>query len=265
MALSVTLCACCAFIYSYGGDVVKFAGDALMVLFTDPYTANTAGVSSEAEQQQRLRDCTHRALQCCVHVHKQFNEYSPVEGVVLKLHSGLSCGLIYGTALGCDSPVSRYEFLLEGEPVTELGPAMHAAGIGEIVMTQTAYQCIKDVIDAAPVSTSAERCMLYQGMLQQPTPYVTPAQHDYTTLCTADSPLSSFLLPTVLSRLLDQQGNFLAEFRRITTVFINLPQDVHLYSSEEKLRAPALQKRKKLINGILTTAHQNHGQLRQIM
>lgn len=201
-------------IEQFGGDVVKFAGDALMVLFCyDPFTddnndsnnssSNTAAraylspdfipcarepfqphmqptsaadrsvscsvdpstataASLPAQQQQHdLSSLVYRACECAAAVHETFGSFSPVEGIVLQLHSAVSAGAIYPCVVG--GAFDRYEFLLQSNAIAELAAALQQAKVGDIVITDSAYVHVKErmkaeevcVIDTAHMPTAA--------------------------------------------------------------------------------------------------------------
>ena len=148
-------------IESHNGDVIKFAGDALMVLFannpfadedTEPAASLSASAASSPSRQS-LSDLVCRAVACADAVHKQFNEFSPCEGIVLKLHSAVSAGLMYACVVG--GAYDRYEFLLQGQLILDLAPALREAKVGEIILTDSAYQLVHDKIVASEVKATS--------------------------------------------------------------------------------------------------------------
>ena len=158
-------------IEQHGGDIIKFAGDAIMVLFCkDPFEQTTAaetgsslasptaagrkggkrpGCNRSRSSSASLCDLVHRAVVCASAVHDEFNNYEVTEGIVLKLHSAVSAGHLTACVVG--GAFERYEFLLQGTPIFELAPALTSAQTGEVFLTDAAYQCAKEVVQAQEV------------------------------------------------------------------------------------------------------------------
>ena len=68
-------------IFVHGGDVIKFAGDAMQVVWR-----NRRGSSCSTPM------LVIRASRCCLELLENLNNFSPVAGVVLKLHMGVGAG-----------------------------------------------------------------------------------------------------------------------------------------------------------------------------
>jgi class 3 adenylate cyclase len=95
----------CDRIYEYGGDVLKFAGDALLVMFTDHnrydalFPAPEVSDSFDSEKLSHVNprpdplskqgELVLRALRCAQRLHAEFNEWKPVPDITLRLHSGI--------------------------------------------------------------------------------------------------------------------------------------------------------------------------------
>ena len=194
-----------ALIESHGGDIIKFAGDAIMVLFcwdtfeetTDdssdtaapsPSRGSSSSVSSfstrRAQRQQRRADSAmdssafssygggsgggggggsrvpprtlgmlvHRAVVCASSVHASFNNFCPADNIVLKLHSAISAGPMWACVVG--GVFERYEFLLQGALIYDLAPALAHAAVGEIMLTNAAYQTVAHQVQAQEVRVS---------------------------------------------------------------------------------------------------------------
>ncbi len=135
-------------IIEHGGDVIKFAGDALLCLFAPSPSAHlephecpicssptplTPSSHPHTTCAHLLRDATYRAAYCASLVHARFNNHHPAPDVTLTLHSAISCGLVYGVCVG--GHAKRWEFLLKGAPITQLAAAMDVAQHSMIVMT----------------------------------------------------------------------------------------------------------------------------------
>eukprot|EP01122_Echinamoeba_exundans_P002510 TRINITY_DN12451_c0_g1_i1.p1 TRINITY_DN12451_c0_g1~~TRINITY_DN12451_c0_g1_i1.p1 ORF type:complete len:387 (+),score=25.08 TRINITY_DN12451_c0_g1_i1:30-1190(+) len=112
-------------IYSYGGDVVKFAGDALVVIWP---TSGTAGLGYSA----------HIACQCALSLVQDLGDFD-AGGPTLSLHIGISCG-----ALNCMLivTVKRAELLPLGTPLQVSTTSESLARPGSVVLPFTVTSAI---------------------------------------------------------------------------------------------------------------------------
>nr|MBA3530658.1 adenylate/guanylate cyclase domain-containing protein [Ardenticatenales bacterium] len=85
-------------VMTHGGDVVKFAGDALVAL----WPASDEPLSTAAQ----------RAAQCAIEIQQRFHEYQVAEGIRLSLRIGLGAGEVMAAHLG--GIFGRWEFMLTG-------------------------------------------------------------------------------------------------------------------------------------------------------
>lgn len=65
-------------VYRHGGDVLKFAGDALICMFG----------GSSLDENDDLATLSLRAIQCGIEIQTNLKEYDSGEGFVLTLHIG---------------------------------------------------------------------------------------------------------------------------------------------------------------------------------
>ena len=92
-------------IVAHGGDVIKFAGDALQVVWRNRATpapeasggrdgspVEVRAVNAGAAPQDSLPGLVLRACNCCLDLLINLNNFVPVDGVVLKLHMGVGAG-----------------------------------------------------------------------------------------------------------------------------------------------------------------------------
>ena len=88
-------------IHAHGGDVVKFAGDALLAIWR------------EDEQQ----DACLQAASCALALQEHLHQYSPGEGVFLKIRIGLGVGEAVVAYVG--GLMQHWEFVITGRPVAQ--------------------------------------------------------------------------------------------------------------------------------------------------
>ncbi|HKY54864.1 MAG TPA: adenylate/guanylate cyclase domain-containing protein, partial [Anaerolineales bacterium] len=144
-------------IHDYGGDIVKFAGDALIAVWpivpdllvtpdiiTTQAASNRENTISRADQWQ----WTMRVAECALKIRERLNNYR-AEGSNLYLKLAISTGNITTAHVG--GVFNRWEFLLTGAPLVELGIANSLANAGEIIITPSSWKLIRNDCIAVPL------------------------------------------------------------------------------------------------------------------
>jgi len=113
-----------ALITALGGDVVKFAGDALLVLWP--------------ASDEDLASATHRAAQCALALQATLHDTHIVENVRVSIRIGLSAGEVLAAHIG--GVYGRWELLAAGEPLRQVAAAERRAAPEEVVLAPAAWQ-----------------------------------------------------------------------------------------------------------------------------
>ncbi|HLO16623.1 MAG TPA: adenylate/guanylate cyclase domain-containing protein, partial [Anaerolineales bacterium] len=220
-------------IHNYGGDVVKFAGDAVIAVWPivsdnipmgDLPPANTI---SRADQWQ----WTMRAAECAIEVHRRLTNYK-VEDASFYLKLAVSMGKISTAHVG--GVFNRWEFLITGTPLVELGIANSLAKASEILVTPSAWKLIRNDCNAEPMEFELKDAIAQGGRLESlnkpssifslPKKLVIPDG--------VENSLRPYIPGAVINRLTAGQSSWIAELRRVTVLFINLP-DLDQYTELE--------------------------------
>lgn len=220
-------------IFNHGGDIVKFAGDALLAIW--PTTSeNGLGYSSSI------------AAQCALTMQEHLHNWD-ADGVPLTLHIGIGAGLIHGLHVGGVS--SRMEFLIAGPPLEQAAHCEEAAKSGEVYISKEATLFIKDNIEVSidkkstvtsgkvkikRVSVKPDLNDGYNNYRLEriPEPMALPPSHQLPTNVPGMKKLiSPYVQPAVLGHLKSgSPDHFLAELRTVTVIFVNLSLT---YSAEQ--------------------------------
>ncbi len=211
-------------IHQYGGDVVKFAGDAVIAVW--PIVSDgIAEEGSEAANTISRADhwqWTMRAAECAIHIRERLSNYQ-VEDANLYLKLGISSGSI--TAAHVGGVFSRWEFMLAGNPLVELGIANNLAKAGEILITPSAWKLIRNDSIASPMEFELKESIAQGGRLEslnKPSSLRT-AYQKVNIPDGAESSLRAYIPGAIINRLSAGQGSWIAELRRVSVLFINLP------------------------------------------
>jgi class 3 adenylate cyclase/tetratricopeptide (TPR) repeat protein len=216
-------------IHDYGGDVVKFAGDAVIAIWpivsdlpldvTSSLKPRPVAASvSRADQWQ----WTMRAAECAIEIHKRLTNYK-VENANLYLKLAISMGKISTAHVG--GVFNRWEFLITGIPLVELGIANSIADAGEILITPSAWKLIRNDCRAETIEFELRDTIAQGGRLESlnkpssifsmPKKPVIPEG--------AENSLRPYIPGAIINRLTAGQSSWIAELRRVTVLFINLP------------------------------------------
>jgi class 3 adenylate cyclase/tetratricopeptide (TPR) repeat protein len=203
-------------VHDYGGDVVKFAGDAVIAAWTVEIGAE--GGMGEPEH----RRWTLHVAECALKIREKLVNYQ-FEGSTLYLKLAIATGRIEHVHVG--GVFNRWEFLLTGSPLIELGIANSLAEAGDILVTPSAWDVIDLDCMALPLDFPLKDKNTPAGKLlglKQGTPVSTPWV-DLTIPEDAQQSLRAYIPGAIVNRLVAGQSAWIAELRRITVLFINLP------------------------------------------
>ena len=224
-------------ITDHGGDVVKFAGDALLAVW------------SVAALGESLTTLTQRAAQCGLAVQAALRNHQAAEGVTLSLKVGIGAGELVAMHLG--GAFDRWELLLSGEPLEQVGIAEHQAQPGDVVLSPTAGILLDDAVRGVPVEHGCKRLEAVSRSLP-PRPAVLPI-----TGGAAAAALHAYLPGAIRARLDAGQAGWLAELRRVTVLFINLP-------GLNRSVAEALEATQRIVRGLQTALYHYEGSLNKL-
>ena len=211
-------------IHDYGGDVVKFAGDAVIAVW--PITANDVAAGGTGEQRPISRadlwQWTMRAAECAITVRERLSNYK-VEDASLYLKLAVSTGHISAAHVG--GVFSRWEFLLTGNPLIELGIANGLAGAGDILITPSAWKLIRNDVVAKASEFELRDAIAQGGLLEKlnkPSSIFT-AKKKVEIPEGGENSLRAYIPGAIINRLSAGQSSWIAELRRVSVLFINLP------------------------------------------
>lgn len=125
-------------IKKHKGDVVKFCGDACLIMWS-------CSVKSFHNERKSV---ALKAVRCALDLLQEISQYNSGTGdkaVSLRLHCGMSVGTLFCMSLG--SP-TRMEFLISGPVLAEVGLAESEAETGEICLSGSAFTLVATEFNA---------------------------------------------------------------------------------------------------------------------
>jgi predicted ATPase/class 3 adenylate cyclase len=217
---------------AHGGDIVKFAGDGLLAIWTP--THKDAETSGPADPGQVLADLTLRAAQCGLTVQDTLHDYEIARGEKLSLRVTVGAGAVAAIYVG--GQLERWEFMLAGSPLAQVGRSQKNTRPGEVVLSPEAWWWIRQQGTGVTLPTSDVRLLT---LSDAPLPQATDA---ISLPPEAEAALWAYVPGAIRARLKAGQAGWLAELRRITVLFINLPDvDFTIPLSQAQATMQALQ------------------------
>lgn len=133
------------YVSSAGGDVFKFAGDAMLIFWPE---------NRDDTLESLLRRCIQCALRIQSHLHKA--ELAP--GVVLSVKMGIGIGGATIAHLGgvSDGSISRVEYIAVGPALEQAFNSEHQAEAGEVICSPECWQLIRKYFDGESVRAGSD-------------------------------------------------------------------------------------------------------------
>ncbi|HSG43293.1 MAG TPA: AAA family ATPase, partial [Anaerolineales bacterium] len=202
----------------YGGDVVKFAGDAVIAVWSIDSDTGTPDSVSRAD----LWQWTMRAAECALEVREKLSNYK-VENENLYLKLAISSGNVTTAHVG--GVFNRWEFLLTGNPLVEVGIANNLANSDDILIAPSAWRLIRNDCEADVVEFELKESIAQGGQLKKLNkPSSIHSNPEAPKISEgAESSLRPYIPGAIINRLTAGQSSWIAELRRVTVLFINLP------------------------------------------
>ncbi len=128
-----------------GGDVFKFAGDAMLIFWPE---------NKEDILESLLRRCIQCALRIQAHLHQA--ELAP--GVVLSVKMGIGIGGATIAHLGGvkDGSTSRMEYIAVGPALEQAFNSEHQAQAGEVICSPECWKMIQKYVEGEVVHTTSD-------------------------------------------------------------------------------------------------------------
>ncbi len=202
-------------ILAHGGDVLKFAGDSLLAVWT-------------AEQRGApLTTVTHQAAACSLIIQDYTRTYIPPENIDLSLRICVEVGDISIAHVG--GVLNRWDSIVTGSSLSHIAPLFKQVPRGGVALSAAAWRWVQT---ESPGEALPQGDLLLQQISAAPP---VPVQPEPVPETLAES-LRSYVPGAILERLSAGQRAWLAEYRQITLLFIHLPP-LNEAASLEQLQA----------------------------
>jgi class 3 adenylate cyclase len=187
---------------AHGGDIVKFAGDALVAEWDDRDTS--------------LSEAVARASACSLAVQKQLGSYTVGEDLPLALRITIGAGTVHCLVVG--GVLSRWETIFGGEPFAQIRAIAGRTRPGEVVLSAEAWGLLGTGREGEPLEgTSGWRL---RELREAP---AAKAALRAVPEAAADAAVRTWLPGVIVSRLAAGHRGWLGELRHVSVLFAALP------------------------------------------
>ena len=217
-----------------GGDIIKFAGDALLVIWP------------QEKRGDEINSCR-RAVQCAMQIMSKLDKLEMIQGRILSVKVGLGFGECKVLLVG--GIFDRFECLVVGESMRQACTSeCHCQGGGEIVVCESVYNLIKEYYDFKEAPPDLEHGetdgLKYYKLLGakntdkvkiRADAFLMRQKFSANEIKTKYNELKKFV-PAAIAMYLDiEQEIWSKESRLLTIMFLNLSIDLKHTQSQDGL------------------------------
>ncbi len=199
---------------AHGGDVVKFAGDAIIAIWP--------------AWDEDLPTVALRAAQGGLALQAALQALAVTAAESLTMRSALGVGDMAAVHLGGER--HRWEFFLAGAPLVQVSRTQRYARPGQVALSAEACQLIGARCELEPLVEENARLLAVRDAFAP-----APAR-SFALTAEAETALWAYVPGAVRSRLIAGQTGWLAELRQATVLFVNLP-DLNYTTSLDRAQA----------------------------
>ncbi len=191
----------------HGGDVLKFAGDALIAIWPQRHPSDSQA------------DLAFRASYCGLEIQRELSNYE-IEGASLALRVCVGTGELLVAHLGGE--LNRWEFIISGKPLDQVGQVSDEIAPGGVGICPATVDLLATVASAEPVLKPLPQ--IGAELVELAAKPVLPTGFSLTPAANNLEQLQRYIPGAILHRLIAGQDEYLAELRRLTVLFVNLPE-----------------------------------------
>jgi len=210
-----------ALLKRFGGQVIRFSGDALIALFpTNPDLPAPVAIRRATLQAAYAADAMQTATANFQHLPTSVGE------TALALKIGIGAGEIFAAHVG--GVADHWEYLIAGDPVTQMTDAEEHATPGMVMLSAQAAALVGRPDIQPGTYLDWNRRDLAEQDLPAPNDLLilpaTPAWEDLppATIELAETLLHTYVPMAISTRLAAGQDAWLAELRRMTVMFVGV-------------------------------------------
>lgn len=237
-----------------GGDIFKFAGDAMLALWVPPKDL------TEDELQTHLHEMAHRAIQCSIAIQNEMNEAELTAGVTLSVKIGIGVG--NATVLHVGGVYSRVEYFACGLPLMQAFLSEAKASSGDIIVSPSVWKYVKDSFDGEIVLDNFVRITKQTQSIRNKSVKARGRNNNNFGISDYKKLLERYIPAAVLPYLTRYQHSWTGELRLVTVLFINIGVNL---SSVQNIDAISLDWIQTVITFIQKAIYKYEGSLNKFL
>jgi class 3 adenylate cyclase/tetratricopeptide (TPR) repeat protein len=223
----------------HGGEVVNFAGDALLAIWP------TDGDISKV---------TAWAAQCALAMQRSLQGSETAAGVRLAVRIAVGSGQVSVAHLG--GVRGRWVLVVGGPAVVQVCAAEQLAGPGEIVLSSDALDLVRDLATGAQVRLGAGRPSVFRlAGVRSPTSAAPLVRAG--TVEAAGPALRGYVPAAVTARLAAGQSAWVSELRSVSVLFLRLP-------GLDDISSATLEQAQQLVGVVQEALYEYEGSLNKV-
>lgn len=191
-------------ITAHGGDVVRFAGDALLAVWP---------AENESEEPQAVE----MATQCALALQRELRGYRTEDGTEFALKIGVGAGEL--TCMHLGGEFDRWEILITGLAFVQSFAALAQSHSGQVVASLPAWSLLHDRFNGQQLQMG---CVLVETGPARPPGFTSPTR-GMLDRAPAERQLRRYVPGTVTARISAGHGQWIGELRVVSVLFVNLP------------------------------------------
>jgi class 3 adenylate cyclase/tetratricopeptide (TPR) repeat protein len=200
----------------FSGDVIAFAGDAVLALWL-------------ADTTQEMEASAYQATRCAKTIQTELATFKLPGNVTLRQRASVAAGDLTVMELGGTS--GCWQLLVAGKPIAAAGRVNGQVTPGEVLVPSTTWELVKSRCRGTTLPSGDVRIEEILESAPQPAQIAGG-------FAPAAAGVSDRVPPIVVDRIHAGQGAWLAEFRNISVLFVHLEDtDVALFDICEGLHA----------------------------
>jgi class 3 adenylate cyclase/predicted ATPase len=200
-------------VLAHGGDVVKFAGDALLAVWP-------------AESEAALGERVVTVARCALAIQGELHNAKVDGETTLALKLAVGSGTVGARTLG--GVFGRYELLVTGDPLSQVGRGNDAANPGDTILSPEAQALAGAAVAGRPALDRPDHPARGGLVLESVLGRAAGADWSRPAAQPEGAKVIRTFIPAAIRNRLDAgQSDWLAELRRLTVLFVNLPDLNH--------------------------------------
>lgn len=188
-----------------GGDTVRIDGDAVIALWQ-------AGVDDADRQLQATQ-----AAAAALAAQREFRDWQPEPGVLLRHRITLVAGVIQFIVVSERS--GRAFFVADGAPIRELGNAQLRGDPDQVIVSDAAAAWLGAAATMTRAACGARELLAMEGAVPPPTSALPTSAASPPAIGARVRP---FVPRVIADRIAAGHAEWIAEFRKLTVVYVNL-------------------------------------------